>query len=234
MSIRYSCPNCDQPLTIPDELAGKRRKCPQCGAKFTVPLVDGTIPDGTTAGGATRPAPHGAGAGGRDTSRSVTAEGKPPATDHPLLLMRQMAAHSENLVDMTAMVDIVFFLLIFFLVTSLQSLESVINLPSPQAQNGPAGVRTATDVTNDPKYIVVTIDEDDSVWVGDEQVFGESNLRAKLKAARKSDASKSGMLVVGDAEASHGTLVMVLDAGADVGMQDLLFSVREGGDSAGG
>ena len=95
-------------------------------------------------------------------------------------------------------------------------------------------MRTATDVTNDPKYIVVTIDEDDSVWVGDEQVFGESNLRAKLKAARKSDSSKSGMLVVGDAEASHGTLVMVLDAGADAGMQDLLFSVREGGEAAGG
>ena len=131
MSIRYSCPNCDQPLTIPDELAGKRRKCPKCGAKFTVPLADGTIPDGTTARGSTRPTPDGAG--------SVTAEGKPPATDHPLLLMRQVAAHSENLVDMTAMVDIVFFLLIFFLVTSLQSLESVINLPSPQAQERAGG-----------------------------------------------------------------------------------------------
>ncbi len=216
MSIRYSCPNCDQLLTIPDELAGKRRKCPKCGAKFTVPLADGTFPTAAAA-----------------PAKAVVAE-TAPATDHPLLLMRQVAAHSENLVDMTAMVDIVFFLLIFFLVTSLQSLESVINLPSPQAQNGPAGVRTATDVTNDPKYIVVTIDEDDSVWVGDEQVFGESNLRSKLKAARKSDSSKSGMLVVGDAEASHGTLVMVLDAGADAGMQDLLFSVREASEAAGG
>jgi biopolymer transport protein ExbD len=217
MSIRYSCPNCDRSLTIPDELAGKRRKCPNCGAKFTVPLPDGTLP--------TAAAPAAA--------KPKVAE-TAPATDHPLLLMRPVEAHAENLVDMTAMVDIVFFLLIFFLVTSLQSLESVINLPSPQAQNGPAGVQTATDVTNDPKYIVVTIDEDDSVWVGDEQVFGESNLRAKLKAARKSDSSKSGMLVVGDAEASHGTLVMVLDAGADAGMQDLLFSVREGGEAAGG
>jgi hypothetical protein len=59
------------------------------------------------------------------------------------------------------------------------------------------------------------------------------NLRAKLRAARKSDSSKIGMLVVGDAEASHGALVMVLDAGADAGMQDLLFSVREGGDAGG-
>ena len=222
MSIKFSCPGCDKPLTIPDELAGKRRKCPKCGTKFTVPLADGTIPEGA------RPPTI------RDPKKAGAAEAE-LATDHPLLLMRPMRAHDENLVDMTAMVDIVFFLLIFFLVTSLQSVESVINLPSPQAADSGAGsVRTATDVTNDPKYLVVTIDEDDTVWVGDEKVFGEQALRAKLREAKKADKEKSGMLVVGDADASHGTLVMVLDAGADAGMQDLLFSVREGGEAAGG
>ena len=227
--IRYSCPNCDQPLTIPDELAGKRRKCPKCGVKFRVPLADGTLPG--------EPGPRGVAsraAGELGEPRSVTAEGKPPATDHPLLLMRPFSKHPENLVDMTAMVDIVFFLLIFFLVTSMQSLESVIDLPAPQADSAAGSVKTATDVSNDPKYLVVTIDEDDTVWLGDEKVFGELALRTKLREARKADPSKTGMLVVGDADASHGTLVMVLDAGADAGMKDLLFSVREGGDSASG
>jgi biopolymer transport protein ExbD len=217
MTIKFSCPGCDQPLSVPDALAGQRRKCPRCGRKVTIPLLDRTIP--TTA---ESPMPPESGAG------------KPHVTHHPLLLMRPFAAHPENLVDMTAMVDIVFFLLIFFLVTSLQSLESVINLPTPQApQSGAAGVQTVTDVTNDPKYIVVTIDEDDSVWVGDEKVFGELNLRAKLREARKNNSSKSGMLVIGDPDASHGALVMVLDAGADTGMQDLLFSVR-GDEAVGG
>jgi biopolymer transport protein ExbD len=222
MSIKFSCPGCDQPLVIPDELAGKRRKCPKCGTKFTVPLADGTIP-------ASVPSPTIAKAkDGRVAEAAL-------ATDHPLLLMRPFANHQENLVDMTAMVDIVFFLLIFFLVTSLQSVESVINLPSPQAADSGAGSeRTATDVTNDPKYLVVTIDDDDTVWVGDEKVLGEAALRAKLREVKKADSSKTGMLVVGDADASHGTLVMVLDAGADTGMQDLLFSVREGADAAGG
>ena len=40
---------------------------------------------------------------------------------------------------MTAMVDIVFFLLIFFLVTSMQSIEAVINLPAPAAAGERAG-----------------------------------------------------------------------------------------------
>ena len=47
----------------------------------------------------------------------------------------------KDLIDMTAMVDIVFFLLIFFLVTSMQSIEAVINLPSPQASPTCVGQR---------------------------------------------------------------------------------------------
>ena len=43
--------------------------------------------------------------------------------DHPLLFMGRRPEH-KDLIDMTAMVDIVFFLLIFFLVTSMQSIEA--------------------------------------------------------------------------------------------------------------
>ena len=216
----FSCPNCDRPLTIPDELAGKRRKCPKCGDEVY------------------------RAAGRRNASRGCAASRDPRpkagreaalATDHPLLLMRPVRGprreprrHDGDGRHRVLSVD-----LLFGHVAAIGRIGDQ-SAVAAGGRSGPAGVQTATDVTNDPKYIVVTIDEDDSVWVGDEQVFGESNLRAKLKAARKSDSSKSGMLVVGDAEASHGTLVMVLDAGADAGMQDLLFSVREGGEAAGG
>ncbi len=64
---------------------------------------------------------------------------------------------------------------------------------------------------------MVTIDEDDTVWVEDEEVFGEQNLRSKLRAAKGSGDDRTGLLVIGDPEATHGTLVMVLDAGADAG-----------------
>ena len=40
----------------------------------------------------------------------------------------------EDLVDMTAMVDIVFFVLIFFMVTSMEGVYSSINMPSPDPQ----------------------------------------------------------------------------------------------------
>ena len=65
------------------------------------------------------------------------------------------------------------------------------------------------------------------MWVEDEQVFGAQDLRTRLRAARKDDLLLTGMLVVGSPEASHGTFVMVLDAGADAGLGELMFSVPD-------
>src|SRR5438094_3402162 len=88
----------------------------------------------------------------------------------PLVLPPQ--SHPEDLIDMTAMVDIVFFLLIFFMVTSLQALEAVMNLPTPQsAEGGVSTSRSVADLENDPNYITVRIEDDDSIWVEDTQVF---------------------------------------------------------------
>jgi biopolymer transport protein ExbD len=150
------------------------------------------------------------------------------------LLFPARGARHENLIDMTAMVDIVFFLLIFFLVTSMQSLEAVIDLPAPQApDSAAASVHTVPDYANDPNYVVVTIDADDAVWVEDEEALSEQDLRAKLRAARQ-ESERDGLLVKGSGDATHGKFVMVLDAGADAGMTELLFSVEESEDAAGG
>ena len=71
------------------------------------------------------------------------------SADHPLVAHGRRPEH-EDLIDMTAMVDIVFFLLIFFLVTSMQSIEAVINLPAPQASKRADNVQAVPDITNDP------------------------------------------------------------------------------------
>jgi biopolymer transport protein ExbD len=161
----------------------------------------------------------------RDAVPPQAAADAKPKSGHAMLLVKPVAAHQHDLIDMTAMVDIVFFLLIFFMVTTMQSLEAVIGLPTPQAQASSAV--SVTDFANDPNYVTVTIDEDDAVWLDDEQVFGAQDLRTRLRAERKRDDLLTGMLVVGSPEASHGTFVMVLDAGADAGITELMFSVQE-------
>jgi biopolymer transport protein ExbD len=162
--------------------------------------------------------------------RSAADASKASADEPPLVLPPQ--AHPEDLIDMTAMVDIVFFLLIFFMVTSLQSIEAVMNMPTPQsAEGGVSTSRSVADLENDPNYITVRIEDDDSIWVEDTQVFNDHELALRLRAARREADGPRSLLVIGDADASHGSAVRVFDAGADAGVNGISMIVQEKGES---
>ena len=199
MSIRFSCPQCGKQLQVPESIAGQERKCPECKSPITIPVMSQ----------ASAPLPK------------PKPKKHPPAT---LDGMKSKATFSDDLIDMTAMVDIVFFLLIFFMVTSIAAVQSVINLPQPQAQSANA---TSAAAEHESGFVDVIIDGQDAIWVDDEEVYGEHNLRAKLREIKREDPDLEGMHVIGNPEGSHGTLVMVLDAGADSGMSRLKFTVKE-------
>src|SRR5581483_11780146 len=67
MPIKFPCPNCQQPLSVKDELAGKRGPCPKCKKMLTVPQAAAPVakPFGESAapkpvggdGASTKPAP---------------------------------------------------------------------------------------------------------------------------------------------------------------------------------
>ncbi len=103
----------------------------------------------------------------------------------------------------------------------------------PTPQSGEAGVtagKSVADYENDPNYITVRIEDDDSIWVGDKQVFNDQELTKELRTARQeSDAARS-LLVIGDADASHGTAVRVFDAGAAANVSSISLIVQEKGE----
>jgi biopolymer transport protein ExbD len=202
MKIAFACPYCGKKLGASATSAGKEKTCPNCRARVVVPTAE-------------------AAAKKSQVGRSKQRE----AADHPILLMGRRPKH-EDLIDMTAMVDIVFFLLIFFLVTSLQSIEAVIGIPAPEPPaSAPDSVQAVPDFTNDSNYVVVTIDADDAVWIDGEvdEVASELDLRKKLRTARD-EQEKEAMMINVAADSSHGKFVMVLDAGADAGMTEILFT----------
>lgn len=216
--LQFWCPGCSKPLSAPDTAAGKLVACPKCGTKVTVPVAPRVSPAVS--------------ASVKSPTHTVTDSQDLP-TEHAHLLIPSKPTHQEDLIDMTAMVDIVFFLLIFFLVTSMQSLESVINFPSLQDSSGASATSAPTDYLNDPTFVVVTIDEEDTIWLEEEQIYSDQSLRSKLRAIRKEDPETTGLLVIGNPDATHGTLVGVLDAGADAGIKELLFSVSQDEDAGG-
>jgi biopolymer transport protein ExbD len=208
MSFKFLCDYCGKELNANDSMIGQQLTCPRCRAKLNVPTAS--------------------------MIASSAAAAEEPSQDHHLLLIPSGKKEEENLIDMTAMVDIVFFLLIFFMVTSIQALQAVMELPPAQTSGASTSADVAPDYTTDPSFITVSIEADDTMWVEDEQVFGAQELRTKLRQLQKDDSQLSGMMVLGDPEASHGTLVTVLDAGADAGIEELRFSVSESLDAFGG
>ena len=94
-------------------------------------------------------------------------------------------------------------------------------------------MQAVPDLSNDTTSILVTIDEDDAIWVEEEQALSEQDLRSKLRAAKRKD-DRTSMLIKCAPESTHGTFVSVLDAGADAGMTEIQFSVPRGEDSSKG
>ncbi len=206
MSVRIPCPQCG--AALPASPAGAKVQCPACGHVVRVPRWQG------------------------EPAAEPPEAARPELADEgsldPFGLMSNKSLHPEDLIDMTAMVDIVFFLLIFFLVTSMQSLAAVMDMPSAHAPQSAAGkARTIAEMQADPEFLVLRIEEDDSLWIDDEQIFGEQDLGAKLRSERNLDNERRSILVVGSADASHGASVLVFDACMDAGFDDIRLSVQE-------
>lgn len=144
----------------------------------------------------------------------------------------------EAQMDMTPMVDVTFQLLIFFMVTAAFAMQKSIELPKPE-QDEPSTQVEQKDPETDPEYIVVLVDEyntyhvfADGIDPDDAEAPSEQELLRKLRYAR--DAAPGGviptkLLVKASGEALHEKVVVALDAGTEVGMEQVqLMTVEEG------
>jgi biopolymer transport protein ExbD len=124
------------------------------------------------------------------------------------------------------MIDCVFLLLIFFLVTASFALQKSKEMPNPDKQEESKQARTYEEIEQDDDYVIVRIDRDSTVWVNDSEAPSEQDLLVKLREARQgppgsTSKGPSKLLVLADGDARHETVVMVLDAGNAVGMESV-------------
>ncbi len=144
---------------------------------------------------------------------------------------RRPGGHED--VDMTPMVDVTFLLLIFFMVTAAFSLQKSLETPAPDQDEEASQAQTIEEIEENDDYVIVSIKEDDSVWVNDSEAPSEQQLLMKLREAKEpapgSDSvGPTSMLVLADEECHHQTVVMVLDAGNAVGMENVRLATGEG------
>lgn len=107
---------------------------------------------------------------------------------------------SASVIDLTPLIDMVFILLIFFLVTSSFIRESAIAVERPKA---------ATAVPNQNSRVTLTITADSQIWLNDTPVDIRL-LRSRLEQMGLSSAQGSAVILA-DAATPTGLLVKTMD-----------------------
>ncbi|MBU4271954.1 MAG: biopolymer transporter ExbD [Planctomycetes bacterium] len=146
-----------------------------------------------------------------------------PIDEEQAVLSFEHKDDSDKEVDMTPMIDCVFLLLIFFVVTASFQLQKALEIPPPE-QKSPNTAEIKPDPEDD--IITVRIDGDNTIWVNDSEAPSEQDLLLKLREARENTTASDGrpasiLLVLADGEARHDVVVLVLDAGNSVGMEHI-------------
>ncbi len=144
-----------------------------------------------------------------------------PIDEEQAVLSFEHKDDSDKEVDMTPMIDCVFLLLIFFVVTASFQLQKALEIPPPEQKTKDVAEKEL-DIEDDT--IIVRIDGDNTIWVNDSEAPSEQDLLLKLREARENTTASDGrppstLLVLADGEARHDVVVLVLDAGNSVGME---------------
>lgn len=133
--------------------------------------------------------------------------------------MRLLArSRRKALINVTSLIDVVFLLLIFFVVTSTFLERPGIDLSLPEA--GTAEVAAREDVT-------VRLSADGALFVGEERVEPE-----RLEAAIRAGLTERGaerVVLEADERATHGRVVAAMDAARDAGATALVVATRPEG-----
>jgi biopolymer transport protein ExbD len=121
----------------------------------------------------------------------------------------------ESSVDITPMLDVVFIMLIFFIVTATFIKEAGIDVDKPSA---------ATAIVQEKAAILVAIDANNNVWINRRQV----DLRSVRSIVERLHAEnpKGTLVIQADKESKNDTLVQVMDASRRAGIYDIALAAH--------
>ena len=125
-------------------------------------------------------------------------------------LLENNAASEQAMVDMTPMLDVVFIMLIFFIVTASFVKETGIEVQRPQAQ-------TAT--AKDQASILIAISASDEIWI-DQRRIDIRSVRANVERL-SAQSPKATVIIQADEKSTVKTLTAVTDASRLAGVSDV-------------
>lgn len=123
---------------------------------------------------------------------------------------RQDRRKNESEVNLTPMLDVVFIMLIFFIVTASFVKESGIEISRPGA---------STAVKKERGNILIAISANDQIWMNRRQVDPRA-LRANIERAH-AENPQGAVVIQADKEAKTGLLIQVMDAARSAGVKEI-------------
>ena len=122
---------------------------------------------------------------------------------------------AEGEIDITPMLDVVFIMLIFFIVTASFVKESGIEVNRPDASTAQAKPRA---------NILIAINENDEIWINKRRV-DESQVRANIERLH-AENPQGPVVIQADEEAKTRKLVAVMDAARQAGVYDVSLATE--------
>lgn len=119
-------------------------------------------------------------------------------------------------VELTPMVDVVFLLLIFFMIstTFVEAPGISIKLPESASQQR----------KQEPEEVKVYLSRDGRIFLGDEQV-DQDELKRRLRSYQ-GRAAEMTFLLLADEEAMHGKVVALMDLAKETGFEKLAIATE--------
>ncbi|MDP6979255.1 MAG: biopolymer transporter ExbD [Myxococcota bacterium] len=122
---------------------------------------------------------------------------------------------SESEVNLTPMLDVVFIMLIFFIVTASFVKEAGIEISRP-------GASTAT--RKEKGNILIAITETNQVWMDRRQIDPRA-LRANIERMR-AENPQGAVIIQADIKSQNGLLVKVMDAAKLAGVESISLAAE--------
>jgi biopolymer transport protein ExbD len=132
-------------------------------------------------------------------------------TDRAKGLRARRRSSGGVLIDLTPLIDVVFQLLIFFILTTTFENNPSFRVKLPKANNA--------DVKQEPKAVVVTVTAEGTIEI-DGKVVDDAELERRLCTAASSDDS-TGVNIRADSATQHQHVVKVMDKAKGCGLERL-------------
>lgn len=129
---------------------------------------------------------------------------------------RKVREEEESAIDLTPMLDVVFIMLIFFIVTAVFVRDPGVEVTRPEA---------TTAITPEAATIFIAITPNNEIWI-DGDIVDPGAVRAEIERLH-AENPESGVVVQADNEASNSSLIHVMDSAKQAGVTDVTIAAGE-------